>query len=149
MKSKIHKIASILATVCIATFFTSTVVVELFGTEEMIVHVKKLIVMPGIVILTIMMAITGATGFALAKDRKGRVIERKKRRMPIVAITGVFILIPAAIYLSIWASAGLFDTKFYILQTIEFIAGISNLTLMIKNIQDGRKLVGKKSKKIS
>ena len=147
MKTKIHKVASIISTITVATFFTSTVIVEIFGTQEMIVLVKGLIVMPGIVILALAMALTGATGFALAKDRKGNIIKAKKSRMPIIAITGIFILIPAAIYLSNWASAGIFDSKFYTLQAIELIAGVSNLTLMIKSIRDGRKLSSKKKSK--
>ena len=144
MKSKIHKIASILATVCIATFFTSTLIVELFATEEMITYVKSLIVAPGIFILVPAMAITGATGFSLAKARKGRVIEAKKKRMPIIAFIGMVILLPAAILLNNWASEGLFDMKFYVLQGIELIAGAVNLTLMIKSMQDAKKLVVKK-----
>ena len=145
MKLMIHKTASIIATLCVATFFISTLMVELFGTEEMIVLIKSLIVMPGIFILVIMMALTGATGFALAKNRKGKIVQNKKRRMPIIAMTGIFILIPAAIYLNNWALAGLFDTRFYIVQAIELLAGATNLTLMIKSIKDGKKLRGKKS----
>ena len=146
MKSKIHKIASLVATVCIATFFTSTVLVEVFGSEDMVAFVKSLIVMPGIFILIPAMAITGATGFALAKERKGRVVEAKRKRMPIIALIGMFILLPAAIYLNSWAAEGMFDTKFYILQAIELVAGAINLTLMIKSMKDGKKLAGKKSK---
>ena len=146
MKSKIHKMASLVATVCIATFFTSTLLVELLGSEDMVAFVKSLIVMPGIFILIPAMAITGATGFALAKERKGRILEGKKKRMPIIALIGMFILLPAAIYLNSWAAEGMFDTKFYILQAIELVAGAINLTLMVKSMKDGKKLVGKKSK---
>ena len=146
MKSKIHKIASLVATVCIATFFTSTLLVEVFGSEEMVAFVKSLIVMPGIFILIPAMAITGATGFALAKERKGRVVEAKRKRMPIIALIGMFILLPAAIYLNSWAAEGMFDTKFYMLQVIELVAGAINLTLMIRSMRDGQKLVGKKSR---
>ena len=143
MKLQIHRIMSILATLCIAIFFTSTLIVELFGSRETIALVKSLIVMPGIFILVPAMAMTGATGFALAKERKGRIVEAKKKRMPMIALIGIFILMPAAIYLSNCAAAGLFDTRFYILQAIELIAGATNLTLMIKSIKDGKKLVGK------
>jgi len=146
MKSKIHKTASLIATVCIATFFTSTLLVEVFGSSEMVAFVKSLIVMPGIFILIPAMAITGATGFALAKERKGRVVEAKRKRMPIIAFIGMFILLPAAIYLNSWAAEGMFDTKFYMLQAIELVAGAINLTLMIKSMKDGKKLIGKKSK---
>ncbi len=72
MKNKIHPIAAVLATLCIATFFTSTVLVELFGTHESIAIVKSLIVMPGLFILVPAIAATGGTGFALSKSRKGR-----------------------------------------------------------------------------
>ena len=145
MKQNIHRIASIIATICIATFFTSTLLVELFGSKESIALIKSLIVMPGLFILVPAMAITGATGFALAKTRKGSIVENKKKRMPRIATIGIFILLPAAIVLNNWASAGLFDTKFYILQAIELIAGATNLSLMILSIKDGRKLVGKRS----
>lgn len=145
MKQNIHRIASILATICIATFFTSTLLVELFGSDSAIAFVKNLIVIPGLFILVPAMAITGATGFSLAKTRKGRIVENKKKRMPIIAATGILILLPAAIVLDNWASAGLFDTKFYILQAIELIAGATNLTLMILSITDGMELVGKRS----
>jgi len=148
MKLKIHRITSILATLCIVTFFTSTLIVELFGSQETITLVKSLIVLPGIFILVPAMAITGATGFSLAKEKKGHIVQAKKKRMPIIALIGIFILMPAAIYLSNWAAIGAFDTKFYIVQAIELIAGATNLTLMIKSIKDGNKLVGKKSKKL-
>ena len=146
MKAQIHKIAAILATITVATFFTSTILVELFGTEEMIVLIKSLIVMPGIFILVLAMALTGATGFALAKERKGCVVESKKRRMPLIAMPGIFILIPAAIYLHEWAAMGSFDMKFYLLQGVELIVGASNLLLMIRSIKDGKKLIRKNSK---
>ena len=54
MTSKIHKTASLIATVCIATFFTSTLLVEVFGSEDMVAFVKSLIVMPGIFISPIL-----------------------------------------------------------------------------------------------
>jgi hypothetical protein len=84
LKLQIHRITSILATLCIATFFSTTLFAELFGTDEMIVMVKGLIVMPGIFILVPAMAIAGATGFSLAKNRKGKLVENKKKRMPII-----------------------------------------------------------------
>ena len=112
MIKKIHFIAAVLATGCIATFFTSTIIVELFGSPESIASVKSFIVSPGLFILVPAMAATGGSGFVLAKHRKGRLVDNKKKRMPIIAANGVLILIPAAIFLSQWASLGLFDAKF-------------------------------------
>lgn len=143
MKTKIHVLAAIIATLCIATFFTSTLIVELFGSQESIARVKELIVMPGLFILIPAIAATGATGFNLGKNRKGRLVEIKKKRMPIIAANGLIILLPAAIFLNQWAALDLFDARFYIVQGLELVAGAINLTLMGMNMRDGRKLSGK------
>lgn len=143
MKQIIHRIAAITATICIATFFLSSIIVELFGTHESIALVKNLIVMPGVFILIPAMAITGATGFALSKSRRGPLIANKKKRMPFVAANGMLILLPCAIFLDRWAAAGSFDSMFYIVQVIELFAGATNLTLMGLNIRDGLKMSGK------
>ena len=64
MKPIIHKTAALTATLCVATFFTSTLLVELFGTLESVKLVKSMIVFPGLFILVPAIAITGATGAA-------------------------------------------------------------------------------------
>ncbi|MCP4407076.1 MAG: hypothetical protein GY807_04820 [Gammaproteobacteria bacterium] len=143
MKTFIHPLGGVIATLCIATFFTSTVVVELIGSHDAIATVKGLIVMPGLFILIPAIAATGGTGFALGKGRKGRLSEAKKKRMPIIGANGVLVLLPAAIFLDQWASAGAFDTKFYLVQGLELIAGAVNLTLMGMNIRDGLKMTGR------
>mgnify|MGYP000648679279 CR=1 FL=1 len=143
MKPIIHLIAAFTATLCIATFFTSTLLVELFGTHETIAVVKNLIVMPGLFILIPAMAITGAIGVALSKVKSGKIVKKKLKRMPIIAANGLLVLLPAAIMLNLWAASGLFDSRFYIVQGIELMAGAVNLTLMSLNIRDGFKVSGK------
>jgi hypothetical protein len=143
LKNKVHLIAGVIATLTIASFFTATILVELFGSREAIATVKSLIVMPGLLILIPAIAATGGTGFALSKSRKGRLVENKKKRMPLIGANGVFILVPAAILLNGWASAGSFGTKFYIIQIIEIIAGATNFVMMGLNIRDGLKLCGR------
>lgn len=146
MKPIIHRLAAIVATLCVATFFSSTLIVELTGTTESIQLVKSLIVFPGLFILVPAIAVTGATGAAMAKHRKGKIVERKSKRMPIIAFNGIFILIPAAYFLNQWASSGEMDAVFYGVQAVELIAGATNLTLMSLNIMDGRKFRPKKTK---
>ncbi len=143
MKKTLHKLGAMTATLCIATFFVSTLGVELFGSADAIARVKQLIVMPGLFILVPAIAVAGATGFGLGKNRRGRLVESKKRRMPFIAMMGILVLIPAATVLNMWAAAGAFDTKFYVLQLIELAAGATNLTLMAMNIRDGLKMSGK------
>ena len=143
MKQVIHRSSAILATLCIGTFFVSSIVVELFGSPEMIATVKHLIVFPGLFILVPSIALTGATGFSLTGKRKGGLIDRKKKRMPFIAANGIIILVPAAIFLNHLAANQDFSLLFYIVQGLELIAGGVNLTLMSLNMRDGLKLTGK------
>lgn len=147
MKHRIHLVAAITATLCIGTFFISSILVELFGSGESISMVKSLIVFPGLFILIPAIAATGGTGFLIARHRTGRLVEKKKRRMPFIGLNGLFILLPAAIILNHWAGNGLFDTRFYLVQGIELAAGAINLTLMSLNIRDGLTMVGRLSPK--
>jgi len=148
MKKLVHRSAAITATLCIALFFSSTIFVELLGSYESIATLKSLIVAPGLFILVPAIAMTGVSGFALAKSRDGILIKSKMSRMPFIAINGLVILLPAAIYLNIWAASGMFDTRFYLVQGLELIVGLINLTLMGMNMRDGLKLSGKISARL-
>lgn len=142
MPKKVHFIAGLLATLTIATFFISTVTVELLGSHEAVAAVKALIVMPGLFILVPAMAATGGSGFYLSKSQQGGLVETKKKRMPLIAANGLLVLIPCAIFLNRWAAVGVFETTFYWVQCVELLAGAINLTLMGLNIRDGLKLSG-------
>ena len=143
MKKIVHLVGALVATLCILVFFTSTVLVEFFGSTEAIATVKELIVFPGLFILVPAIAATGATGFALGKERKGKLVQRKLKKMPIIGLNGILVLVPSAIYLNMLASSGAFDTTFYIVQGVELVAGIVNLTLMGMNMKDGLKMSSK------
>lgn len=143
MLTKIHPIAAFIATLCIAIFFTSTITVELFGSAESIATVKSLIVLPGLLILVPAIAVAGISGVILGKNRKGRLVQSKQKRMPFIGVNGLFVLMPAAIFLDQWATQGLFDTRFYIVQVVELLAGAINLTLLGMNMRDGLRMTGK------
>jgi len=143
MPKRAHLFAGILASACIATFLLSTIFVELFGSRPSVANLKSLIVMPGLWILVPCIAIAGGSGFFLAKTRKGRIVDSKKKRMPIIVANGLLILVPCAIVLNRWAAAGSVDTTFWIVQAIELLAGATNLTLMGLNIRDGLRLSGR------
>lgn len=139
----LHRLAAPIAVLCIATFFSATIFVELFGTAESIANLKSLIVWPGLFILVPAIALTGASGFFLAKARSGKLIQQKKKRMPFIGANGILVLIPCAVFLDRWASIGAFDTNFYIVQGIELLAGATNLFLMGMNIKDGLIMSGR------
>ena len=143
MKQVIHRSSATIATLCIGTFFVSSLLIELFGSHTMVATVKSFIVTPGLFILIPAIALTGATGFSLAEKRKGRLIDIKKKRMPFIAANGILILLPSAIYLDHLATNNSFTLSFYLIQVLELIAGGTNLVLMSLNIRDGLKLSGR------
>lgn len=51
MTKKAHLLAGLLATLVIATFFISTIMVELFASQQAVAAVKYVIVVPGLFIL--------------------------------------------------------------------------------------------------
>ena len=120
MKKYIHVFAGITATSCIALFWFSSVIVEIFGSLNDIAMVKHLIVYPGLFILIPCIIATGGSGFVMGKKFNGPIVAKKKKRMPIIALNGLFILMPAAIFLDSWAAQGLIDTRFFLLQAVEY-----------------------------
>jgi len=63
--------------------------------------------------------------------------------MPFIAINGILVLIPCAVLLDHWASVGVFDTDFYMVQGVELLAGATNLILMGMNMRDGLRMSGR------
>ena len=142
MKQRVHAIAGVMAFVTIAVFWTSTVVSELFGSPSDIATVKAAILW-GLLVLVPALAVTGGSGNSLAYRRAGPKLDRKKRRMPVIASNGLLILVPSAFFLAHKAGAGEFDTWFYAVQALELGAGAINLTLIGLNIRDGLLLSGR------
>lgn len=143
MPKRAHLVAGILAPLCLATFFLSTVLAELFGSHEAVAQLKALIVSPGLWIMIPAMAAAGGSGMFLGKSRKGRLVDGKKKRMPFIAANGLLVLMPCAIALNRWAAAGTFDTTFNVVQAIELIAGAANFVLMGLNVRDGLRMAGR------
>ncbi|MCL3883576.1 hypothetical protein [Marivita sp. GX14005] len=135
----IHPIAGALALLTIVTFWLSTALSELFASQATVVTVKTLIPW-GFFLLIPALVAAGGSGFSLAKPMRGPLISDKKKRMPIIAANGLLILIPAALYLSFKAQAGVFDTGFYIVQAIELMIGAVNIVLLGLNMRDGMRL---------
>ncbi len=142
MKTKIHAIAGVVGLLTIATFWTSTLAVELFGSTDAIVVVKNGILW-GMVLLVPAMAIAGGSGMSLGQGRSDAGVLAKKKRMPIIGANGLVVLVPSAFFLANKANAGSFDTAFYTVQVIELLAGAVNLSLMALNVRDGLRLTGK------
>lgn len=143
MRQRVHRIAAVLASLCITTYFVATVLVELLGSHGAVAQLKSLIVTPGLWILIPAIAVTGASGVFLSQTRQGRLVDAKKKRMPFIAANGLLVLVPCALILERWAQSGRFDTAFYLVQSLELLAGAINVTLMGLNARDGLRMAGR------
>jgi len=141
----LHVLAGGAALVIILSFLGSSAYAELYRDASAIASVKAWIV-SWLLILIVALATTGGSGFALAGSSPRGLAARKMGRMRFVAANGIFILIPAAIFLDWKAEAGEFDATFVALQTIEYLAGLTNIALISLNFRDGlfmtRRLAG-------
>lgn len=139
MLKKIHSFFALFSFLIILSFWSSTLIVELFYDYNKIALIKSIIVFPGLYVLIPAIMITAISGNILAKSSTNiKLIKIKKRRMPFIALIGLFIMLPSAIYLDYLASLKLFTSTFYTVQGIELIGGGINLSLMFLNIRDSK-----------
>jgi hypothetical protein len=139
MLKRIHPFAGALALLTILTFWMATVFSEAFGEIATVIAVKTSIPW-GFLVLIPVLAATGGSGFALARERSGVLVERKRRRMAFIAANGVLILVPSAFFLSFKAHAGELDGTFLAVQALELIAGAVNILLLGLNLRDGLRM---------
>jgi len=142
MIARIHGAAGLAAFTIILAFLGATSLSELFGSHATIAAVKTGILW-AMTALIACLVVAGATGARLARRRLEPGARRKLRRMPIIALNGLLILVPSAVFLAGRAGAGVFDAWFYAVQGIELVAGAANLFLAGLNIRDGLRLSGR------
>jgi hypothetical protein len=137
-----HVIAGLVAFVTIACFLGSTLWVELSGEAAGIAAAKSWIV-SRLPLLIISLAIAGGTGFALSGGHPKGLAAKKLQRMKIIASNGIFILVPAALFLNLKAQQAEFDALFYVVQLVEIAVGALNLTLLGLSMRDGLAMKGR------
>lgn len=139
MIKRLHPVAGFIAFLTILGFWLSTIASEIQGDPATIAAVK-LSILQGLLLLVPSIALAGATGFRLGGKSPHPDIVRKRKRMPIIALNGIVVLVPCAIFLQQRAAAGQFDQSFLVVQAIELVAGAINLALLGLNIRDGFRL---------
>lgn len=147
LKRKAHAIGAALTVLLLSAFWSSTLVSELFLSPIAVAHVKQGIAY-GILALVLAMAVTAGTGFSMGGKGKLPLLVAKRKRMPFVALNGLVILVPAAIFLALRATAGVFDEWFYGVQVLELLVGGINLTLIGLNIRDGLRLSSRRKQAV-
>lgn len=145
MTRYLHPVAGIIAFLTVVVFAASTVTVELLGSKPAIIWVKTAIPWGFVVLIPALIA-TNASGFKRAGRRTGGAVARKKKRAIVITLNGLFVLIPAALFLAVQARSEQFDVMFYAIQGVELLAGALNITLLGLNIVDGARMAGRLKK---
>ncbi|MAM10558.1 MAG: hypothetical protein CML23_08875 [Rhizobiaceae bacterium] len=143
MLKTLHPVAGGLALALIIAFWLSTVLAETLAGPALVTLVKTSIPW-GFLLLVPLLALAGFSGFRLARPMRGPLVAAKRRRMPIIAINGIVVLIPCALFLASKAQAGAFDAPFYVVQALELVFGAINISLMGMNMRDGRRMTAKR-----
>jgi hypothetical protein len=142
MIRRVHAVVGVTGFLTILTFWSATVVTDLFGSHASVAAVKQTILW-GMLVLVPSMTAAGGTGFRLLGGRTDPPALAKERRMMVIGPNGVLVLMPCAFYLASLSAQGSFAGTFYVVQAVELIAGFVNLTLMGLNIRDGLRMTGR------
>ncbi len=138
---KVHIIATVVAMTTIATFFISSLVAEINGSETVIKNVKKAILYALPVMLVAMPAL-GVTGNKLCGKSQNPIVLAKRNRMRLVLVNGVG-LISLACFLYYRSHYQTIDAIFFVAQVAEFALGLTNMALIGLKIKSGFQLSGK------
>lgn len=114
----------------------------MIGNAAQIASVKIWIV-SRLPMLVVSFIIVGASGYILTGGKPRGLAAKKLQRMKIIAPNGIFILVPAALFLRWKAGNAELDSAFYTVQMIEIIAGTVNLILLGMSMRDGLKMRGR------
>jgi hypothetical protein len=140
MKLRIHIAAATLSLLVIAAFMATALAYEL--APDHFPNARRYIAW-GLLLLVPALIATGATGHQLARGATRGLVGDKLARMKVVAINGMCILVPAALWLAWRAGAGETGGIFSFVQLVEFAAGMFNLALLAANFRDGLRLSGR------
>lgn len=137
--NRVHAVSGGLAILIISTFLVATLVAELSGDPPFIATVKQTIAY-GLLVLVPTMATIGLSGTRLASTSTAPIIQRKRRSMAFIAANGLLVLVPCALILAWLATSGAFGLAFYLVQGVELVAGLLNITLLVLSARLGMRM---------
>ncbi|MBW6419452.1 hypothetical protein [Celeribacter sp. PS-C1] len=139
MLPKIHAAFGAAALLIIATFWTATVTTIVIG-DKYLIAMAKLGIAWGLLALIPVLILTGVSGSRLRQTMRGALVGAKQKRMKIIAFNGIVFLVPSALILLPLAMQGQGGQLYWAIQTVELLAGATNLTLLGLNMREGLRL---------
>ena len=140
MKTILHAMFGMLSLAIVLASLIASLVTELWYSQSEVAEVKTL-VFKSIWYLLPFLGFAALLGLSLGKERQGKIVDAKKRRMVWIMSFVTLVLLPTSYLLNSYARSGQFNTLYFIFQTIEYIFDIATLILLALNIRDGNKLV--------
>ncbi len=141
---RIHIVATVVATVTIATFFLFSLAAEVKGEETFIKKVKQGILY-SLPLLIVAMPILKITGNKLAGKSQNAIVLAKQKRMKFVLLNGIALL-SLACFLYYRSRYQTIDGVFIMAQVAELLLGLANLVLIGLNTKGGFQLSGRLKK---
>jgi len=138
----LHVIFALLAFFTVLAFWIASFGADVFMDEQSVLQVKRAVVR-GLFVLVPAMILSGATGRALAGPKPKGLAARKLSRMRLIALNGIFVLVPSALVLRELAERGELGQVFFAVQVLELVAGGLNLLLLARNAREGMALSGR------
>lgn len=139
MKTILHAFAGGLALFMLIIFLLAILFAEVEYEPQDIISIQQTIFQAmGFYLLLI--AIAGGIGFLLSKERSGRIVEMKKKRMLAIIAISVLILFPINFALANYDLAANGMVFMYTLEGVESTAIILLVALLGFNFRDGTRL---------
>ena len=139
MKTLIHASAGTFAMLFLLVFLAAMLFSELKYQPADMISVQQ-VIFQTIGFYFFLLLMSGGIGLLLGKERKGRIVEMKKKRMLAIIACSIFILLPCNYVLSNYDldSGGMPFMR--TLEGIEVIAIVILITLLGFNFKDGTRL---------
>jgi hypothetical protein len=135
-----------MALALVIVFWVASVAAEIVGDRQTIATTKTAIAWGLLVLVPSVIAANGS-GLRLARlrtrigHRLPPLLARKQRRGIAVAVIGLTVLMPCALWLASAANgAGPLSGMFHAVQALELVGGTINASLLAMNARDGRRL---------
>jgi hypothetical protein len=137
-----HRLSALFALLLLTSFWTATFVSEIFLDVGAVVQVKRGIAL-GLLALVPCMAALHFTGKHITRAQNSPLIARKRRLLRVMGANAALVLVPSALTLWWLSRDGTLEPSFYVVQALELVAGIVNVTLLLVNVRAGLKLAGR------
>lgn len=139
MKTLLHSGSGFLATFLLLIFFSATLIAEFYYSPKDVIAVQQAILQAMWAYIPLIL-FAGGLGYLLGNERRGNIVEAKKRRMLAIILVSICLLLPSAYVLASQSTDGIRNAVFYSIEAFELVAMALLMVLLVLNARDGSRL---------